>query len=135
MEWLLTLFAHKAVGVPLKMQCCHILSLDTLSYLLVERGDIIVHDGRAAASTLGGKLTNVAILAVGSVLSLMEPIITQLWTNQNTVSIAINQSEHSIVTCLSQEEQRKCSGCQVWSRAEMHLSVIGQLLECCLLIG
>ena len=105
------------------------------SYLLVEGGDIVVHDGSAAASALGSKLTKVAILAVGSVLSLMEAIVSQLWTNQNTVSIAINQSEHSIDTCLSHEEQRKCSGCQVWSRAEIHLSVIGQQLECWLLIG
>ena len=61
-KWLLALLAHKAVRAPLHVQ----------------GRDVVVHDGLGAAAALGGKLAIVALLAVCSILTLMETIISQL---------------------------------------------------------
>ena len=61
-KWLLALLAHKAVWAPLHVQ----------------GRDVVVHDGLGAAATLGGELAIVALLAVRSILTLMETIISQL---------------------------------------------------------
>ena len=62
-KWLLALLADKAVRAPLHVQ----------------GGDVVVHDGLGAAAALGGKLAIIALLAVCSILTLMETIISQLY--------------------------------------------------------
>ena len=61
-KWLLALLADKAVRTPLHVQ----------------GRDVVVHDGLGAATALGGELAIVALLAVCSILPLMETIISQL---------------------------------------------------------
>ena len=62
-KWLLALLADKAVRAPLHVQ----------------GRDVVVHDGLGAAAALGGKLAIVALLAVRSILTLMEAVISQLY--------------------------------------------------------
>ena len=68
-KWLLALLADKAVRAPLHVQ----------------GRDVVVHDGLGAAAALGGKLAIVTLLAVRSILTLMETIISQL----NKIDISI----------------------------------------------
>ena len=58
----LALLAHEAAGVPLHVQ----------------RGDEVVSDGQIAAAALGGELVEVAGLAVGGVVLLVEPVVPEL---------------------------------------------------------
>ena len=58
----LALLAHEAAGVPLHVQ----------------RGDEVVSDGQIAAAALGGELVEVAGLAVGGVVLLVEPVVPKL---------------------------------------------------------
>jgi len=61
-ERLRALLAHEAVGVPLR----------------VEGRDVVLCDGVAAASTLGGEVLEVAVLAVSFLVLLVETGITEL---------------------------------------------------------
>ena len=58
----LTLLAHKAVGMPLQ----------------VERGDVVLGDRGVAAAALGGELLEVAGLAEGGVVLLVETVVAEL---------------------------------------------------------
>ena len=48
------------------------------THLLIQGGDVIILDGGVAARALGSELTEVTILAEGSIFPLMKAIITEL---------------------------------------------------------
>lgn len=84
-EWLGALFADEAVWMPLH----------------VEGGDVVLSDGVAATSALGGELLEVAVLAVGAIILLMETIISKLFSTVCTKKVlrvpSLVQSRNTLV--------------------------------------
>ena len=83
-KWLLALLADKAVWAPLHVQ----------------GRDVVVHDGLGAAAALGGKLAIIALLAVRSILTLMEAVISQLYEIDISVTFLLLATKPNIIAYL-----------------------------------
>ena len=81
---LLALLADKAVWAPLHVQ----------------GRDVVVHDGLGAAAALGGKLAIIALLAVRSILTLMEAVISQLYEIDISVTFLLLATKPNIIAYL-----------------------------------
>ena len=90
-KWLLALLAHKAVRAPLHVQ----------------GRDVVVHDGLGAAAALGGKLAIIALLAVCSILTLMEAIISQLYEIDISVTFLLLATKPNIIAYLFPTREAK----------------------------
>jgi len=84
-ERLAAFFADETVGMPLH----------------IEGGDVVLSDGVAATPTLGCELLEVAVLAVGTVILLMEAIIPKLFSTVCTKKVlwvpSLVQSRNTLV--------------------------------------